>query len=161
MHAIHSVADPFSTGYSQSAITPHSQRNRALIFIDPGIDCPLALAYAAQSPAELIFLSGKQDGLGQILRFLSQRGKLGSLHLMTQLSHGRLSLCGAMLGLREVRGRTPDLARIGSSMNSAGKVTIGAGSDQDGPGGRFIQLLETCIGAPVSLWRGESSAAYP
>jgi hypothetical protein len=161
MRAIHSAADPFSIGYSKSEAIVHNQHGRALIFIDPGIESPFALAYAAQSRAELIFLSGKQDGLDQIVRFLNQRGKLASLHLMTQLSQGRLALCGAMLGLREVKERAPELARIGSSVMAAGKVMIGAGGGQDGPGGRFLQVLEECVGAPVSLWRSEAGVACP
>ena len=133
--------------------TVQNQNNPALIFIDPSVDQASAVSYAAGAKAELIFLSGAQDGLAQILRQLGRRGKLPSIHIMAEMSQGQLTLCGRTLGLRELRERAPELARIGGSMKAAGEILIGLGRDRDGHGEQFLRALGEFAGVPVRFWR--------
>jgi hypothetical protein len=124
----------------------------SLTFVDPTTESISALVHAVRSAADLVFLRANQDGLSQIARHLAGRGRLSSLHLLADLSGGRLSLCGKTLGLRELHERAPDVARIGRSIAASGQILIGAGGIPDGQSYLFLKTVADFARVAVRSW---------
>ncbi len=125
----------------------------SLTFVDPSAKDVSTQIVAAEKRADLIFLSGAQDGLEQIARHLRGRGRLAFIHLLANFSAGRLALGNKVLVIRSLRDHVATLARIGRTVRG-GEIVIGAGGVQDGQGDNFRRAFEAYTAAPVRLWDG-------
>ena len=127
----------------------------SIIFVDAGVS-ELPWSVFGAGPVELIFLSGK-DGIGEIACRLGRWPQVSSVHILARLCRGRLVLGSKALGLRELRGRARDLARIGLGVRSGGELLIGAGDPGDGESDHLIHCLADLACIPVRLWRPQTS----
>jgi hypothetical protein len=139
------AATGFASGASRSTFPRTS-----LIFIDPSARDASALILGAGPKSELIFLSAVRDGLAQVADHLSRRGRLHLIHLMADLSRGRLRLGNRHLDTRSLREHAPTLARIGRSVRG-GEIVIGAGREREGQGDVFRRAFEAYAAVPVRL----------
>ena len=130
----------------------HARQKSSLIFVDPSAK-DIATRIVAAEKADLIFLSGAQDGLEQIGKHLRGRGGLSLIHLLANFTAGRLALGDKVLVIRSLREYVATLARIGRTVRG-GEIVIGAGGVQDGQGDNFRRAFESYAAAPVRLWDG-------
>src|SRR5687767_13723875 len=93
-------------------IPGHAMQKIYLTFVDPSAKDVSTQIVAAEKRADLIFLSGAQDGLEQIARHLRGRGRLAFIHLLANFSAGRLALGNKVLVIRSLRDYVATLARI-------------------------------------------------
>lgn len=130
-----------------------TKQKTALIFVDPSARDVSTQIVATEKKADLIFLSGAQDGLEQVGKHLRGLGRLSLIHLLANFSAGRLALGNKVLVIRSLRDYVATLARIGRTVRG-GEIVIGAGGVQDGQGDNFRRAFESYAAAPVRLWDG-------
>lgn len=139
----------------QPRIAEIRPQHASLIFVDAGVTDLPWLIFSGHD-AELIFLSGKDDGLNEIACRLKGRRRLSCVHIFAKLVRGRLIFSDKALRLRELRSGAQALAQIGLAIGRGGELVIGAGESGDGESDYVLRVLEALAGVPVRLWRPPS-----
>lgn len=153
------MTDPFNVGPGRAwrgaaarpvAAAPCS----SLVFVDPSVKDIVPLICAAERHGHLLFLSARQSGLDQVARHLARRARAPRIHLLADLSLGRLTLGSQTLDIRSIRDHAAILTRIGLMVRGQGMLVIGAGTVQGGIDESFRRALEARVGVPVQIWDG-------
>jgi hypothetical protein len=126
----------------------------SLVFVDPSVKDIVPLICAAERHGHLLFLSAAQKGLDQVARHLARRARAPRIHLLADLSEGRLTLGSQTLDIRSLRDHAAMLARVGLMVREQGMMVIGAGTSQGGVDESFRIALEISVGVPVEIWDG-------
>ena len=76
-----------------SVCTVDESATKSIVFIDAGVEDIDALSSGViDSSTEIVFLSGKQDGIRQVSRVLEGRSNIGAIHFVAHGSDGVLQL---------------------------------------------------------------------
>lgn len=76
-----------------SVCTVDESATKSIVFIDAGVEDIDALSSGViDASAEIVFLSGKQDGIRQVSRVLEGRSNIGAIHFVAHGSDGVLQL---------------------------------------------------------------------
>ncbi|NEO53419.1 MAG: DUF4347 domain-containing protein [Okeania sp. SIO3B5] len=131
--------------YRQNYSTSYSQKSRAIVVIDKGVDNYQMLVAGVIEETEAIALESNRDGIKQITEVLAQRSNVNTIHIISHGSPGCLYLGNAQLSLDTINNYIWDLQQWQGDIFLYG-CNIAAGD----AGAEFLQRFQKITSANIA-----------
>ena len=124
---------------------------QTIYFIDSRVESYQSLIGSFSADSEWFVLDANQDGLAQMQAILANYNNLDSIQILSHGAQGALSLGNTTLNSSNIASYSSALAKIGSSLNSAGDILLyGCNVAQGDIGQSFINTFAQLTGADVA-----------
>ncbi|NER06617.1 MAG: DUF4347 domain-containing protein, partial [Okeania sp. SIO3C4] len=131
--------------YRQNYSTSYSQKSRAIVVIDKGVENYQMLVAGVIGETETIALDSNRDGIKQITEVFAQRSNINAIHIISHGSPGCLSLGNTQLSLDTSDNYIWDLQQWQGDIFLYG-CNIAAGD----AGAEFLQRLQKLTNANIA-----------